>query len=243
MKLFQRIFFAAVLAGLAAGLAMSAMQQWKVAPLILAAEVFENTAPEHEHATAAEAAAPHEHEPEAWTPQDGAERIGYTVLANILAALGFALVLAALSVLTGIEITLMNGVLWGLGGFIAVALAPSLGLPPELPGMPAADLGSRQFWWWGAVLATGAGLLTVAKLRTPLSLAIAAVLILAPHMIGVPQLAGAHESGVPANLATAFASASLTTAAVFWLLLGPLLGYFNQRFARAEAAHARPVTA
>jgi predicted cobalt transporter CbtA len=40
MKLFQRIFFAAVLAGLAAGLAMSAVQQWRVAPLILAAEVY-----------------------------------------------------------------------------------------------------------------------------------------------------------------------------------------------------------
>ena len=40
MKLFQRIFFAAVLAGLAAGFAMSAVQQWRVAPLILQAEVY-----------------------------------------------------------------------------------------------------------------------------------------------------------------------------------------------------------
>src|SRR5262245_33073681 len=72
MKLIQRIFFAAVLAGLAAGLAMSAVQQWRVAPLILAAEVYENAAPEevapaHQHDAAtpahdhAEAAPAHEH--------------------------------------------------------------------------------------------------------------------------------------------------------------------------------------
>ena len=55
MKLFQRIFFAAVLSGLAAGLAMSAVQQWRVAPLILEAEVYENAVPEEaalaEHTT------------------------------------------------------------------------------------------------------------------------------------------------------------------------------------------------
>jgi hypothetical protein len=35
----------------------------------------------------------------------------------------------------------------------------------------------------------------------------------------------------------------MTAAAVFWLSVGPLLGHLNQRFARAEATHARPVTA
>ena len=59
MKLFQRIFFAAVLSGLAAGLALAAVHQWRVAPLILAAEVYENAAPRRTNTrTAAEAAAP-----------------------------------------------------------------------------------------------------------------------------------------------------------------------------------------
>lgn len=239
MKLFQRIFFAAVLSGLAAGLALAAIQQWRAAPLILAAEVYENAVPAHEHATEAEAAAPHEHDAEAWTPQDGAERIFYTVLADVVASVGFALVLAAVSVLAGIDITLRNGLLWGLGAFVATALAPSFGLPPELPGMPAADLGARQVWWWATVLLTGAGFLTIAKLRTPVSIAIAAVLILAPHVVGAPQLVGEHESGVPAHLATAFASATLTSSAAFWLILGPLLGYLNERFAPAPVTASR----
>ena len=239
MKLFQRIFFAAVLSGLAAGFALAAIHQWRAAPLILAAEVYENAAPEREQATEAEAAAPHEHDVEAWAPQDGTERTVYTVLADILTSLGFALVLAAVSVLVGIDITLRNGLLWGLGGFVATALAPNFGLPPELPGMPAADLGARQVWWWATVLLTGAGFLVIAKLRTALSIAVAAVLIIAPHVIGAPQLVGEHESTVPAHLATSFAATTLASSAALWLILGPLLGYLNERFARVSVTTAR----
>jgi cobalt transporter subunit CbtA len=241
MKLFQRIFFAAVLAGLAAGSLMSAVQQWKVAPLILEAEVFE-IAPlaeaGHEQATAAEADAPHEHAPEAWAPQDGAERIGYTVLANLLGAMGFAFLLAAVSMFSGLEITARSGVLWGLAGLIAFQLAPSLGLPPELPGMPAADLGARQVWWWATALSAGAGLLAIAKFRNPAAIAVAAVLLLLPHIVGAPH-APDEPSAVPAHLATAFASASLATGAVFWLTVGAALGWLNERFARIATQPVR----
>ena len=61
MKLFQRIFFAAVLSGLVAGAGMAALQQWRVAPLILQAELYENAAPDpagHDHDTVAVAPTP-----------------------------------------------------------------------------------------------------------------------------------------------------------------------------------------
>jgi len=248
MNLFRRIFFAAVLAGLAAGLAMSAVQQWRVAPLILEAETYEGQeAPavhDHADATAATPAAAHEHEHDegAWAPQDGAERIFYTVLADVLAAIGFALVLAAVSVLVGLPVTAANGIVWGLGGFIVFQLAPAFGLPPELPGMPAADLGARQLWWWGTVIATGAALLGIAKFRNWQAIAAGAVLILLPHLIGAPQ--PPHEpSAVPAHLATAFAASALSAGAVFWFIVGPLLGYLNTRFAKAEASQTRMVHA
>src|SRR3954465_9235467 len=51
MKLFQRMFFAVLLAGLISGLGLAAIQQWRVAPLILAAETYEEA-----DAAAAEAA-------------------------------------------------------------------------------------------------------------------------------------------------------------------------------------------
>lgn len=244
MKLFQRIFFAAVLTGLAAGLAMSAAQQWRVTPLILEAETYENVdpaevhehpagTPEHSHEAAAPAGV-HEHDEDAWAPQDGFERTAYTVLANVLGGIGFVFVLAAVSVLAGLEINARNGVVWGIGGFLALQLAPALGLPPELPGMPAADLVVRQAWWIGTAIATGAALITVAKLRNPLGLAIAAVLLIAPHLIGAP--AAPHEpSAVPAHLATSFAANALGVGALFWLIAGPLFGWLNERFARSES--------
>ena len=235
MKLFQRILFAAVLAGLAAGLGMSALHQWKVVPLIHIAESYEASAPAHEHADAATAADGQVHDAAAWAPADGFERTAYTLLANVLASIGFALLLGALSVLWGIEITARNGVLWGLGGFLAFQLAPAVGLPPELPGMAAAELGARQLWWWGTALSTGAGLLAVAKFRNSIGIAVAALLLLGPQIVGAPQLAAEHGSAGPAELASAYAAAALAVGAAFWLVMGPLLGWINQRFAAAEA--------
>ncbi|MGN6486902.1 MAG: CbtA family protein [Devosia sp.] len=233
MKLFQRIFFAAVLAGLAAGLAMSAVQQWRVAPLILAAETYEAATPAaaHTHDVATPA---HEHDEDAWAPQDGPERLFYTVLANVLGSIGFAMLLAAVSLLANLEVTARNGVIWGLSGFVALQLAPAFGLPPELPGMPAVDLVARQAWWIATALATGAGILSIARLRNWLGIVVAAVLILAPHLVGAPA-APDEPSAVPAHLATAFAANSLFAGAVFWLIAGPLLGWLNERFARLPA--------
>jgi cobalt transporter subunit CbtA len=242
MKLFQRIFFAAVLSGLVAGAGMAALQQWRVAPLILQAEVYENAAPaepaaaehEHEH-DAATPAHEHAHDEDAWAPADGAERITFTVAADILAALGFAFLLAAAAVLGGIEVTARNGVIWGLAGFAVFQLAPAFGLPPELPGMPAADLVARQIWWWGAALATATAIFGIAKFQSRSAVAIGIVLIALPHVIGAPQLAGEHASSVPAHLATAFAANTLFVGAAFWLALGPLYGYLVERFARSTS--------
>lgn len=232
MKLFQRMFFAALLAGLLAGAAMAALHQWKVAPLILQAEVYENAAPAHEHASEAEAVAPHEHEAEDWAPQDGAERIGYTVLADLLAAVGFAFVLAAVSIVADIPLTARNGLFWGLAGYVAFQLWPAFGLPPELPGMPAPEVLPRQIWWWGTAIAAGAGFIAIAKMRNWTAIGVAMILLLVPHIIGAPQLIGEYESAVPPHLATEFAANALATGAAFWLALGPLLGLFTERAAR-----------
>lgn len=228
MKLFQRIVFAALLAGLLAGAAMAAIQQWKVVPLILEAEAYE-TAALNAHELTAPA-----HDAVAWAPLDGAERIAYTVGADLLASVGFALLLAATAVLSGIEITTRNGVVWGLAGFLAFQLWPALGLPPELPGMPAADLGARQIWWWATALSAAAGFFAIARFRNWTAIGIAAVLLLLPHIVGAPQ-PPEEPSAVPAHLATAFAAAALATGAVFWLSVGPLLGYFTARFAQSSA--------
>lgn len=249
MHIFQRLFFAAVLAGLAASLAMSAAQQWRVIPLIVEAETYEGAAPEahdhhdHDHAATSEAApAGHSHDADAWAPADGVERTAFTVLANVLGGLGFALMLGAVAVLSGLPITARNGAIWGVAGFVTFQLAPAIGLPPELPGMAAAELGARQVWWWGTVIATGAALLLLARLRHPVALVGAALLLLAPHLVGAP--AAPHEaSAVPAHLATSFAATTLATGALFWLILGPLMGWLFERFGRIETPVAQGASA
>ena len=237
MGLFQRIFVAAILAGLISGAALAALQQWRVVPLIIAAEAYETAEPDAAHAEAGEVVA-HVHDEDEWAPQDGFERTAYTVAATLFAAIGFALVLAAASVLTGIAVTPLNGVLWGLAGFAAFQLAPSLGLPPELPGMPAAEVLPRQIWWWGTALATAAAIWGIARFRNAAAIIAGIVLVLAPHAIGAPQPEGAHDSDVPAHLAAGFAAASLFAGAGFWLLLGPLYGYVLERVGQRRAGVA-----
>jgi cobalt transporter subunit CbtA len=138
MHSFRAIVYTSVLVGLVAGFAVSALQLFATTPLILQAETYETAAQPtpavHSHG---DNAAPHTHEHEAWQPEDGVERNGLTVAANILTAIGYALVLTGLISLRAQPITWRAGVLWGLGGFVCVMLAPMLGLPPELPGTPA----------------------------------------------------------------------------------------------------------
>ena len=233
----RRMFLAAILAGIAAGLVMSAVQHVRVTPYILAAEVYEQQPQEHSanlSATAPETE-PGQHESEAWSPADGLERTAYTVLANLILSVAFALVLGGASLLLGMPITLANGALWGLCGFLAFALAPAAGLPPELPGMTAADLVSRQIWWWFAAAMTAGGLALAARHRSGAYLAVSGLLITLPHIIGAPDAPG-HETSVPAHLVSGFVANALATAAVFWVVLGLALGFMAERTSKERSA-------
>ena len=107
-------------------------------------------APAHDHGDAAAAqAGAHEHGDDGWSPADGFERTVFSALANIVTGIGFALLLVAASELFGGIKDWRQGLFWGLAGFAVFTLAPGLGLPPELPAMPAAELGARQLWWIG----------------------------------------------------------------------------------------------
>ncbi|WP_112663416.1 CbtA family protein [Microvirga flavescens] len=233
MALFRNIVFIAALAGLIAGLTMTAMQYAGTVPLILKAETFEGAAePAHEHAaTPNTAAAPHAHDhdkEEGWAPADGFERSAYTALANVVTAIGFALLLVAASELRGGMSGWRQGIFWGLAGFVVFTLAPGLGLPSELPAMPAAELGQRQIWWVGTALATGIGLaLLVFKQSLPLAV-LALALIVAPHLVGAPQ-PESFESPIPEALAHNFVVMASVTSLVFWVVLGGVAGFVRSR--------------
>jgi cobalt transporter subunit CbtA len=239
MTLFRNVVFVAALAGLLASLVMTGLQAWFTVPLIQKAEVYESAEPVHDHAAssgAAEAAHSdghdhslgHSHDEDAWAPADGMERFTYTALANVVSGVGFALLLLAVSEFAGGISSWRAGVAWGFAGFAVFTLAPGLGLPPELPGMPAADLDARQIWWLATVVATAAGLALIAFRGTVVVSLIGLALIVAPHLIGAPQPAS-HESPVPVELHRQFVIAATLTSLVFWVLLGVLAGMFRQR--------------
>ena len=245
MSIFRPIVFTAVLAGLLVGLAVTVVQQFGTVPLILAAEVHENGGPTaHDHGAAGhahgaapvEAEAPaHAHEPVFWAPSDGIERTVYTALFNVITQVGFGLLLTAGLVLSRRSITWREGFLWGLAGFVVFSWAPALGLPPELPGTPAAELVARQTWWIGTVVATAVSLGLVAFVRSPMAAAAAVVVFAVPHLIGAPMLVG-METAVPEALEHRFVVATLMTTLLSWALLGGLVGALFHRVAAGEAA-------
>jgi cobalt transporter subunit CbtA len=238
MDYFRNIVVVAALAGAIAGLGMTVAQQLSTVPLILKAEVYEQAAdaqgaeaPAHDHGDAAAPAA-HEHGEEGWSPADGFERTAFSAAANIVTGIGFALLLVAASELFGGIKDWRQGVFWGLAGFVVFTLAPGLGLPPELPAMPAAELGPRQVWWVGTAVSAGIALWLLFYQRSLLGVAAAFVLLVAPHIIGAPQ-PESHASPIPEGLHHSFVVAVVLTTLVFWALLGGLTGLFRDRFLRA----------
>jgi cobalt transporter subunit CbtA len=243
MNVLRTIVFSACLAGLVSGLAVTGVQFVGTVPLILQSETYERPHAEapaaHDHGGAQAAAAPHQAahdhgeagEERSWAPADGLERTAFTAAANILTAIGFALLLAAGYVIVGRPVTWREGLYWGLGGFIAFTLAPGLGLPPELPGMPTSEVGPRQAWWIATVVATGGGL-ALLFLQRSLSGTIAALaLIAAPHLIGAPTPPDS-PGAVPHSLWRQFVVAVTLTSLFSWTLLGGLTGALHQRFMR-----------
>src|SRR5689334_10665544 len=103
MGVFRRIVFSSLLAGLIVGVLVTLAHQLGTVPLILRGEVYEQaaeaasaTAPaalhDHDHGAAATAqAGEHEHGDGAWEPANGLERNLFTAGADILTAIGFAL--------------------------------------------------------------------------------------------------------------------------------------------------------
>lgn len=231
----HRILWAALVAGIVAGLATAVLQHFTTTPLILEAETYEGAAPDtaalsapallvlvHTHGDHAEGAE------EGWAPADGLERTLYTAVATIGTAFGFALIVLSAMILAGVPITARSGLLWGVAGFAAAGLAPALGLAPELPGSAAAALEARQAWWVATALATAGGLWLVLRVAKPLAIAGGIVLIVLPHLVGAPH-PGGFTSTVPAELAGHFAAASLVVMAVIWALAGTLAGWMWQR--------------
>ncbi len=200
----------AVISGLAAGLVLDLLQQFRVEPLLYAAHARDLTA---------------------LIEHGGASWPGLPVAllaTDAVAGIGFALLLQAAFLLRG-RIDGWRGLLWGLGGYLGLFVLPALGLPPRLPGTALPLLALRQGWWLLAVACSAAGLALLVLGRRWWWKAGGLALLLVPHWVGAPQPA-LQVAVVPAAMNQQFALAAGWTNGVFWLLLGGLGGWLHRRW-------------
>ncbi|SDX71859.1 cobalt transporter subunit CbtA [Pseudomonas syringae] len=237
--MFKRIAQTAGFTGLLAALLLTLLQSLWVVPLIQQAETYEHASAEqvHEHAGGTAAAHSHVHEEAAWEPEDGWQRMLSTTGGNLVVAVGFALMLAGLYTLRAPGRT-AQGAWWGLAGFAVFVLAPTLGLPPELPGTAAAELSQRQAWWIGTAASTAVGLALLVFGQNRLLKALGLAIMVVPHVMGAPQPL-VHESLAPESLESQFMIASLLTNALFWIAMGLISAWlFRRGGAQLNTAHA-----
>lgn len=207
MDNFRHIVFAAVVAGILAGCVNSLIQRVQVIPLVLTAETYE---------TPPAASSEHSHE-HAYEPT-GVARTLWTVVADVLIGIGFALLLLAVYSLLNRR-SIITGILLGLAGYTVFFVVPGLGLHPELPGTPAAPLFPRQAWWWLAVTCAASALALIFLQRKWSLRALGLALIVIPFVLGAPE-AIHTESDLPAGLEGKFIIATALANAAFWLVLG-----------------------
>ena len=215
--MFRKILTSAVFAGVATGVVAAILQFWLVTPLLLEGELYESGARVHfatDGSTQSEAGAP--------SLADEPARHLMSAGFNLVAFTGFALLLVtgfALAERRGASITPRGGLVWGLCGFLAVQLAPAVGLPPELPGTVGAEVELRQAWWLATIIASVAGLGLIAFGASALAVLSGFVILALPHLIGAPHL-DTYFGVAPPELASLFSTRSLGASALAWTLLG-----------------------
>lgn len=218
----KNLLSSAVLAGVAAGLIAALLQFTLVIPALLEGELYESGARVHfatDGTTQSDKGA----------PALGGELMRHvmTIAFNLVTFTGYGLLMLAAMVFAaekGHALTARRGLIWGVAGFIAVQMAPAIGLPPELPGTPAAEVAPRQIWWFSTIVVTAIALALIAFARGPIAL-LSLPLLLAPHIIGAPHL-DTYYGIAPPELSAQFVTLSLGVALAAWVTLGFFCAWF-----------------
>ncbi len=213
----RTLLIAALVAGTLSGIALTAIQQLQVTPLIVEAETYESTT-DHAHGS---------HAADTSSADTDDQRLLLSLLSNILAGIGFSLVVASAITLSS-QKGWRKGLLWGAAGFLVFFAAPALGLPPKLPGTAGAPLLDQQLWWISTAAATAVGIALLVFSRPIALKGIGIFVLLIPHIAGAP-LPEQAQGLAPEPLLQQFIIASTITNAIFWLLLGLLVGHFLRK--------------
>jgi cobalt transporter subunit CbtA len=275
--IFLRLIWASLAVALLVGTVQTGVQRWQAAPLILAAEVYEDqkgqrsealapdavpvqAIPAHAHVPgagahlhpqaalqeqnqAAKPAQDHKHgAANVWEPENGAERVGWTWVANAMHAFSMSLLVFAFmgawryqrgNALAALPLAAVVAA----AGWLSFHLWPTLGLPAEVPGMDAAQLHARQLWTvlaiGSAAAACGLAGFGVARWRW----LVAALLLALPFVLGAPQVQGDALAGYGPEahagleqLQEQFVWATTWVALSFWISMCVACGLAFQRW-------------
>jgi cobalt transporter subunit CbtA len=222
--MFSRIIVSGLFAGAIGGIIAGALQWYFVQPILLHSELYEAGILSHFDGSINSA------HPDLEYIQP--IRDGLSLLFSILIYTGYALILIAAMMLreqkSETTITFHQGIIWGVSGFFVVHLAPAISLPPEVPGVAAAELQSRRIWWFATTLLTAGGLWLIAFTEKGSRFIIGAALILAPHIIGAPE-PDIFTGPAPTEIGALFASRALGIGFISWAMLGGLSAFFLQK--------------
>lgn len=240
--IFRNIIFSAVLVGLVSGLIYGVFQQTQLSPIIYAAEKFEVNKSTQISLHEKNIDSLTSQTETAWLPNNGAERIFWTMLANILTGISFALVMLSLMAVHNLKsnkpkVDIVQGIGWGAVGLLAIFVAPTLiGLHPEVPGTIAIGLEHRQGWWLFCVLSTMLGSAVI--YYTPIKFkALGIVLAVIPHILVAPihaQLIFENTDPVAIahlnDLSQQFFSMTAIGTTLFFIVLGAGSGLAVNKF-------------
>ncbi len=235
----RKLTWLALAVALLVGSLQVVIQQQTALPIIQAAEFYEAGLYRASTAPAASAQAVDSPAPEAsgnagqmMAQQGLTERLMWAWLANILMSFGLAvLVFSALGFYARSPGTIVRP--WKLAmtifvtGYVGFFLWPSLGMPPEIPGMDSARLGSRQLWWMMAASCAILACLLAVLMKQPVRWLAAALLLALPYLFGPPEMIGDPLARFDMEatlhmraLSKEFIYASTIGAALQWLLIG-----------------------
>ena len=225
-----RYITSALFAGAVTGLIAGLLQLWFVQPVLLHAELYEGGDLVH---FGAEAVSAHPELP-GFDPLRDVLSLVFTMLTYT----GYAMMLIAVMSIAedrGSYIDGRSGILWGIAGFVAFHFAPAVSLPPEVPGVAAADVAVRQVWWFGTAGAAAVALWLLAFGKSWMWWGVAVILLLAPHVVGAPE-PDVFTGPVPTEIGALFAARALGVGMAAWVILGCCAGYFWQSEGKAELA-------
>ena len=219
--MFSRILVSSLFAGALGGFIAGLLQWFFIQPVLLHSELYEAGVLKHFGNLASSA-------------QQDLDKLQpirdiLSILFCMIIYIGYAILLVSAMTLHQLKsntiISFHQGLIWGISGYIIVHLSPAISLPPEVPGVAAADLQSRQVWWFVTIFLTAIGVWLIAFNSKIVLFILGGSFILAPHIFGAPEPTS-FTGPAPTEIGALFASRALGIGFISWAVLGGLSAVF-----------------